>query len=301
MDGSSMQGYLRSDGKIGIRNNIAVIYTCLQVRHVAEKIAQGIPRAEVFGFQDNNGSVHIPIIMELSKHPNIAATVIVGLEEADGQAGQLADEISQTGKPTAVIQVLSDGGTVKSALKGIRVGSVLARQADDVQRVPISLADLVIGVVYDAPSGTENAAYPAIKWVISWITARRCTVIGCGLPDTSAVKETLSFGQKPSAPGLYLAENTSFNALLASGAHLIVLVSGKGSVTGSIVTPVIKICGNSEVYRRLYDDMDLDAGQASDGVEATLEIGRNILSRLVDIASGEPSKAEILQHKEYAL
>ena len=301
MDGSSMHGYLRSDGKIGIRNNIAVIYTCLQVRHVAEQIAQGIPRAEVFGFRENSSTIHIPVILELSKHPNIAAAVIVGLEEEDAPASQLADEISKTGKPTALIQVLSDGGTVKAALKGIRVGSSLARQADDGQRIPISLADLVIGVIYDDPSGTDNAAYPAIKWVISWITARRCTVISCGLPDTLAVRETLSFGQKPPAPGLYLAENTSFDALLASGAHLIVLVSGKGSVTGSIVAPVIKICGNSEVYRRLYEDMDLDAGQAADGAEATLEIGRNILSRLVDIASGEPSKAEILQHKEYAL
>lgn len=301
MDGNSMHGYLRPDGKIGIRNSIAVIYTCLQVRHVAEQIAQGISRAEVFGFRENSGTIQIPLIMELSKHPNIVAAIIVGLDDEDEAASQLADEISKTGKPTALIQVLSDGGTVKAALKGIRVGSVLARQADDGQRIPVSLTDLVIGVVYDDPAGTENAAYPAIEWVIRWITARRGTVIGCRLPDDLTIKETLSFGQKPSTAGLYRLENSSFSTLLASGAHLIVLVSGKGSVTGSIVAPVIKVCGNSEVYRRLYDDMDLDAGQAADGAEATLEIGRNILSRLVDVAAGEPSKAEILQHKEYAL
>lgn len=301
MDGSSMHGYLRPDGKIGIRNSIAVIYTCLQVRHVAEQIAQGISRAEVFGFRENSGTIQIPLIMELSKHPNIVAAIIVGLDDEDEAASQLADEISKTGKPTALIQVLSDGGTVKAALKGIRVGSVLARQADDGQRIPVSLADLVIGVVYDDPAGTANAAYPAIEWVIRWITARRGTVIGCRLPDDLTIKETLSFGQKPSTAGLYQLENSSFSTLLASGAHLIVLVSGKGSVTGSIVAPVIKVCGNSEVYRRLYDDMDLDAGQAADGAEASLEIGRNILGRLVDVAAGEPSKAEILQHKEYAL
>lgn len=302
MDGNSMHGYLRPDGKIGIRNNIAVIYTCLQVRHVAEQIAQGIPRAEVFGFRENSGTRHIPVILELSKHPNIAAAVIVGLEEAaDAPASQLADEIAKTGKPTALIQVLSEGGTVKSALKGIRVGSLLARQADEGQRIPVSLADLVIGVIYEDSAGRENGAYPAVEWVIRWITARRGTVISCELPDTLMIKETLSFGQKPSTAGLYQVENSSFSTLLASGAHLIVLVSGKGSVTGSIVAPVIKVCGNSEVYRQLYEDMDIDAGQAADGAEATLEIGRTILGRLVDVAAGEPSKAEILQHKEYVL
>jgi len=266
MDGSSMHGYLRPDGKIGIRNSIAVIYTCLQVRHVAEQIAQGISRAEVFGFRENSGTIQIPLIMELSKHPNIVAAIIVGLDDEDEAASQLADEISKTGKPTALIQVLSDGGTVKAALKGIRVGSVLARQADDGQRIPVSLADLVIGVVYDDPAGTANAAYPAIEWVIRWITARRGTVIGCRLPDDLTIKETLSFGQKPSTAGLYQLENSSFSTLLASGAHLIVLVSGKGSVTGSIVA-------QSEVGGKLIDIL------AAAGIIASKSEGRRLIQQ----------------------
>lgn len=301
MDGTVyMHGYLRADGKIGIRNNVAVIYTCLQVRQVAERIARSIPRGEIFGLRNGDDSTNAAIITGLCQHPNIAATVIVGLDDEDEPASVLVDAMLQIAKPVASIQVLSDGGTVKAVLKGIRIGNILARQTDAARQIPVALSNLIIGVIDDGRASSNNGAYPAVEWVVNWITARRGTVIcSSSLPDVIPARETLAFGQTPALPGIYRVERADLNALLSSGAHLILFISGNGSIVGSVVAPVIKICGNAEVFQRLGDDMDIDAGQAIQSQEAAAGIGRSILEKLVDIAAGEPSKAEVLQHKEY--
>lgn len=295
-----MHGYVRVDGKIGIRNNVAVIYTCLQVRHVAQQIALGIPRGEVLGLNSSSDNGNAAVIIELCKHPNIAAAVIVGLDEQDEQASLLLGAIANTAKSVASIQVLVDGGTVQAVLKGIRIGSLLARQAENARQIPVALSNLIVGVIDDGKRAAKNDAYPAVEWVINWITARRGTVVcSSSLPAALSAQDTLVFGQAPAAAGIYRMEQASLHALLASGAHLILLVSGTGNVTGSAITPVIKICGNSDVFLRLSDDMDIDAGQAAEGQEEAIDIGRRILEKLVDVAAGEPSKAEVLQHREF--
>lgn len=50
--------------------------------------------------------------------------------------------------------------------------------------------------------------------------------------------------------------------LISCGAQLVFLVTGRGSVVGSAVSPVFKITGNSATFRRMSGDMDFDAGPA---------------------------------------
>ena len=42
--------------------------------------------------------------------------------------------------------------------------------------------------------------------------------------------------------------------------------TGRGSVLGSTPAPSLKLATNSEVYRRMQGDMDLDCGVVLDGV-----------------------------------
>ena len=41
--------------------------------------------------------------------------------------------------------------------------------------------------------------------------------------------------------------------------------TGRGSVVGSAISPVVKVCANPETYRRMGDDMDVDAGRILEG------------------------------------
>ncbi len=87
--------------------------------------------------------------------------------------------------------------------------------------------------------------------------------------------------------------------LISAGAQIVLFVTGRGSVIGSPVAPLIKITGNSATYRALQEDMDFDAGRVLSGELALAEAGRELAEMVVRVASGEPSKPERLGHREY--
>ena len=98
-----------------------------------------------------------------------------------------------------------------------------------------------------------------------------------------------------------IADNAEIVELIASGSHLILFTTGRGSVVGSAISPVIKICANPETYRNMADDMDINAGKIIDAEADIEEIGGEIYQKLMDVASGEQSKSEELGHQEFIL
>lgn len=81
---------------------------------------------------------------------------------------------------------------------------------------------------------------------------------------------------------------------VASGATMIAFTTGRGSAYGCKPSPSIKLASNSEIYRRMQDDIDVDCGPIAAG-EATVEQkGDEILTYLLEVASGKPSKSEAL-------
>ncbi len=62
-----------------------------------------------------------------------------------------------------------------------------------------------------------------------------------------------------------IVDNAEIVELIACGSHLVLFTTGRGSVVGSAISPVIKICANPDTYRQLADDMDVDAGRILEG------------------------------------
>ncbi|KTT68932.1 UxaA family hydrolase [Sphingomonas endophytica] len=134
---------------------------------------------------------------------------------------------------------------------------------------------------------------------------------------SSLISGIIKPGDVPPAGGLYLLDvvpdgeprfgfpNISDNAeiveMIACGCHLTLFTTGRGSVVGSAIAPVIKICANPETARRLAADMDINAGRILEG-EATLdEVGAEIVDTIVAVAAGQQSVSEALGHREFIL
>jgi ABC-type glycerol-3-phosphate transport system permease component len=83
--------------------------------------------------------------------------------------------------------------------------------------------------------------------------------------------------------------------------HLVLFSTGRGSVVGSAVAPVIKVCANPETYRRLEDDMDVDAGRILEGRATLAQVGDELFALIKDVAAGAPTKSEALGHQEFIL
>ncbi len=123
----------------------------------------------------------------------------------------------------------------------------------------------------------------------------------------SVISGLIKPGDIPPRGGLYLMDvvpdgevrfgfpNISDNAeiveLIASGCHMVLFVTGRGSVSGSALSPVIKICANPDTYRRLTEDMDVDAGRILEGRATLDEVGEEILALINSVANGAMNRA----------
>ena len=98
-----------------------------------------------------------------------------------------------------------------------------------------------------------------------------------------------------------ISDNAEIVELIACGCHLTLFTTGRGSVVGSAISPVIKICANPDTYRRMADDMDVDAGRILEGRATLDEVGREIFDLVLAVAAGQPTVSERLGHQEFIL
>ena len=84
----------------------------------------------------------------------------------------------------------------------------------------------------------------------------------------------------------------SVTGQIAGGCNLVCFTTGRGSAFGSKPAPTIKVATNTEMYGRMIEDMDVNAGaMLSDGVSLE-DKGREIYNLFLRVASGEMSKSE---------
>lgn len=84
----------------------------------------------------------------------------------------------------------------------------------------------------------------------------------------------------------------SVTGQIASGCNVVCFTTGRGSAFGAKPAPSIKIATNSEMYGRMTEDMDVDAGKIlSDGVPVEA-LGQEIYQMILRVASGEMTKSE---------
>lgn len=116
---------------------------------------------------------------------------------------------------------------------------------------------------------------------------------------SAPLSEVYLFGEKIKTKGFVFMDSPGFDPCsvtgqIASGANLIAFTTGRGSVSGYMPTPCIKLATNSEMYARLSDDMDINCGDIiSEGVELE-DKGRDIFETFIRIASGAQTKSEEL-------
>lgn len=135
---------------------------------------------------------------------------------------------------------------------------------------------------------------------------------------TRPIEGVLKVAMRPPSSGLWLLDSTpdphfmqfgitnpndseGLIDLISCGAHILLFITGRGSVVGSPVAPTVKITGNSETYRRMREDMDFDASVVLTGEQSQDEARDALLRLLAETASGTQTCSEALGHKEYCI
>lgn len=114
---------------------------------------------------------------------------------------------------------------------------------------------------------------------------------------TQTLEGVYRYGEPIDRKGFVFMDSPGYDPVsitgeIASGCNIAAFTTGRGSVFGSKPAPCIKIATNSEMYRRMSDDMDINAGCIVDDGETIEDVGTRIFELLLAVASGEPSLSE---------
>ncbi len=116
---------------------------------------------------------------------------------------------------------------------------------------------------------------------------------------TSPLCDVVEYAEPIRSRGLVFMDSPGFDPCsatgqVASGATMIAFTTGRGSAYGCKPSPSIKLSSNSDLYRRMEEDIDLDCGAIATGEASIAAKGEEILDYLLAVASGRPSKSEAL-------
>jgi altronate hydrolase len=133
---------------------------------------------------------------------------------------------------------------------------------------------------------------------------------------TRPIQGVVKVSEAPARPGLWLMDSVpdphfmqfgytnpndseGLMDLISGGCQIILFVTGRGSVIGSPVAPLIKITGNAQTFRRMAEDMDFNASRVLTGERTIPQAGGELLDLVTRTAAGELTKPERLGHREY--
>ena len=385
MNNRSWTGYLRQDGRKGIRNHLLVVYTVECASFVAQEIAKGEPDVHVIGFPgcyDNDYAIRL--MLALATHPNIGGVLCVGLGCEYTQPHRIAEAVRHSGRPAESFFIQENGGTRTSiALGKEHLAFLRSRANQDAVKVPMTWADLTIGAECGGSDGTsglagnpvvgraydrliERGGTAVFEETVEMIGLRDLMVGRAASPEASrqlaatydkalnyckAVRQysvapgnfagglttieeksmgafakggskpiegVIRVSERPPHPGLWILDSVpdghfmqfgytnpndteGIMDLIAAGSQIVLFITGRGSVIGSAVAPLIKVTGNERTYRNMTEDMDFNAGRVLSGEVTLDEAAEELMNLIADVAEGQPSKPERLGHREFFL
>lgn len=114
---------------------------------------------------------------------------------------------------------------------------------------------------------------------------------------TSPLTGVFKYGEPVDVAGFTFMDSPGYDPAsvtgqIASGCNLVTFTTGRGSAFGCKPSPCVKIATNTQMYDRMKDDMDFNAGTILSDGKSLEDAGREIYEMLLRVASGEQTKSE---------
>jgi arabinonate dehydratase len=115
---------------------------------------------------------------------------------------------------------------------------------------------------------------------------------------TTALRAIYEYAEPVKEKGFVFMDTPGYDPVgatgqVAGGCNVMCFTTGRGSAFGCKPTPSIKLATNTEMYRRMTDDMDINCGDILDGTSIEAK-GQEIFDKVLQVASGTHTKSEDL-------
>jgi len=213
-DRLTFMGFKRYGRRAGTRNYIAVISTVNCSAHAVQAIASHFTCERLAAFPNVDGVISFThphgcgveigglnymllqrTLAGMASHPNVAASILVGLGCETNQASELVqiqglDEF-ESYAGTYVIQDL--GGTRKTIEAGIEKINQLLPEANSFERQPVPVSELAVALQCGGSDGWSGiSANPLVGWVSDEIVRHGGTVLLAETPEIFGAEHLLT-------------------------------------------------------------------------------------------------------------
>lgn len=212
------RGFLRTDGRVGTRNWIAVIPTSMCASHEANRIAtvaeftlwsaETHPNVDgVVALAHNKGcgtpdganvSTILRTLAAYAAHPNVGGVVFLELGCEKTGSSILRDWMEANGKairdkPVVWIGIQDEGGTQAAIKRGLTEVEGMLTQVNAAQRTQVSASELVLGLKCGASDGFSGlSANPALGAAADRVVYQGGTAILTEIPEFCGAEHVLA-------------------------------------------------------------------------------------------------------------
>lgn len=166
----TFMGFRRDDGRIGVRNHVAVIPTSVSASSIADEIAteagewaRSTPHQMGTSQPEQTREQTKRTLCGTGRNPNVGGALVVELGTEDIDAEALADDIAQAGTPVDALSIRAVGGTQTALEEGVRLATDLHEEARHARREEADASELVFAVECGGSDATSGiAANPTV-------------------------------------------------------------------------------------------------------------------------------------------
>ncbi len=151
MSATTFDGFRRPDGTVGVRNHVLILSVTGLTGPSARRIGRAVPGARVVttpygsGLMGEDAIVQDRALIGFGRHPNVAATLVVGASPP--KVASIVAAIRASGKPAEPL-ILDDCGhdAITLTERGTRLAARLSHEASRLRRERADLRDLFVGM-----------------------------------------------------------------------------------------------------------------------------------------------------------
>ncbi|GAD52847.1 altronate hydrolase [Halarchaeum acidiphilum MH1-52-1] len=166
----TFEGYRRANGRVGVRNHVAVVPTSVAASSVARGVAdeagawaKATPHQMGTTQPDATREQTARVLAGIGRNPNVGAALVVELGTEDIDAESLADRIAETGKAVETLSIRETGGTRAALARGREIVAGLNDEAREARREGADASELIFAAECGGSDATSGiAANPAV-------------------------------------------------------------------------------------------------------------------------------------------
>jgi altronate hydrolase len=232
------------------------------------------------------------------RQPVPASELVLGLNcgGSDGWSGVTANPVLGV----AVDRLVAAGGTAilgeTPEIHGAEHLLTHRAAAPEVARALMERIEWWEGYTADEEGHMDNNPSPGNRaGGVTTIEEKSLGAVAKG--GSTPLQAVYRYAEPVSAKGLVFMDTPGYDpvsvtGIVAGGANLVCFTTGRGSVFGCKPAPSLKLATTTQLYERMGDDMDFNAGTVLDGEATVTELGDVLFEELLATASGRRTKSE---------